>query len=209
VSETFRERWRYPNADPSIHLFSEAVTRFGLSLYRGAKVLELGCCENDFSKYLTATDVHLTGVDPRQPNPAEWFGDRFIQADAARADLFPEASFDAVVFLGSLEHFGLGYYGDPVNPEGDVLALANAARWVVPGGWVYYDVPWTPAEGFITDNRHYRVYDDAQIHARLTSTLVPQNRAYAHGESTIWQDARPTAPTSPFWYVIRHLRRPA
>lgn len=204
---SFRERFQYPHGDPAISLFREAVQRWNLPLRPGARVLELGCCETDFGRYMHAADVALTGVDTR-PCP-EFNGDTFIQADASRPDLFPDASFDAVVCLGSLEHFGLGYYGDPQGDTKDVDALANAARWVVPGGWVYYDVPWTPAEGFVSENRHYRVYDDYQIATRLTSTLVPQCRAYAHGETNAWQDARPTAPTVPFWFVIRHLRRPA
>jgi hypothetical protein len=204
---SFRERFTYPHGDPAIHLFHEAVHRWGLELRPGAKVLELGCCETDFGAWMTAADVELTGVDAR-PCP-EFRGHTFVRGDAAQHDLFPESTFDAVVLLGSLEHFGLGYYGDPTGEAKDIHAVGNAARWVVPGGWVYYDVPWTPAEGYTAENRHYRVYDDYQIATRLTSTLVPQCRAYAHGETTIWQDARPTSPASPFWFVQRWLRRPA
>lgn len=206
---SFRERFVYPNGDPSIRLFAQAVQRWGMELAPEARVLELGCCENDFSKYLTTARIYLTGVDARMVNPVEWWGQEFRQGDAADPHLFPESSFDAVVFLGSLEHFGLGYYGDPVNPDGDRLAVENAARWVVPGGWVYYDVPWTPAEGYITENRHFRVYDDAMLQARITAPLVPQTRAYADEATATMRDARPTCPGSPFWYVQRLLRRPA
>jgi hypothetical protein len=204
---SFRASWSYPHGDPSIHLFDEAVQRWDLPLRPGAKVLELGCCETDFRVWIEAAGCEWTGVDAR--DCPECHAPRFVVGSASDGALFPEATFDAVVFLGSLEHFGLGYYHDPVGEAFDIQAVENAARWVVPGGWVYYDVPWTPGEGYTTDNRHFRVYDDAQLNARLTSTLVPQTRAYAHGETAVWQDARPSAPASPFWYVQRLLRRPA
>lgn len=34
-----------------------------------------------------------------------------------------EASFDAIVSFSGLEHDGLGRYGDPLNPYGDLSAM--------------------------------------------------------------------------------------
>lgn len=84
---------------------------------------------------------------------------------------------------------------------------ALVARWLKPGGWFYYDVPWTPESFYITTNSHFRVYDDAALQARLTAGLVPQGRFYAHGETAQEQWARPGVPMVPFWYVVRWLRK--
>ena len=35
-------------------------------------------------------------------------------------------NFDAVVTYSSLEHSGMGRYGDPLNPWGDLIASARA-----------------------------------------------------------------------------------
>lgn len=49
--------------------------------------------------------------------------------------------FDAVVSHSSLEHSGLGRYGDALNPWGDVLALARAWCVTKPGGGLYLGLP--------------------------------------------------------------------
>jgi hypothetical protein len=38
-------------------------------------------------------------------------------------------SFDAIVTFSSIEHSGLGRYGDALNPWGDIIAIARA--WCV------------------------------------------------------------------------------
>ena len=38
-------------------------------------------------------------------------------------------NFDAVVSFSSLEHSGLGRYGDALNPWGDLIASAQAWYW--------------------------------------------------------------------------------
>ena len=38
--------------------------------------------------------------------------------------------FDVVFSFSSLEHSGLGRYGDPLNPWGDIMSVAEA--WCVP-----------------------------------------------------------------------------
>jgi hypothetical protein len=42
--------------------------------------------------------------------------------------------FDAIVTFSSVEHSGLGRYGDALNPWGDIIAIARA--WcVTKQGW--------------------------------------------------------------------------
>jgi hypothetical protein len=197
--------WRYPHADPSVHLFDEAVTRWQLDLPLNAKVIELGCAETDFSKWLTAArpDITLVGIDP---NLVEGYHGQFIQEAMPAVWQEPE-SVDAVIALGSMEHFGLGFYGDPVMANADVATVERVQGWLKPGGWFYLDVPWTPGSYYITENRHFRVYDDEALFERLTADLVETNRAYAHGTRDVWQEDRPEAPMIPFWYVIRRLEK--
>lgn len=48
---------------------------------------------------------------------------------------------DSVSCLHALEHFGLGRYGDPVNPMGWKLGLDNLSAMVRSGGVLYLSVP--------------------------------------------------------------------
>ena len=41
--------------------------------------------------------------------------------------------FDAMVTYSSLEHSGLGRYGDPLNPWGDLITMAQAWCLLKPG----------------------------------------------------------------------------
>jgi hypothetical protein len=43
--------------------------------------------------------------------------------------------------LHAIEHFGLGRYGDPINPKGYRLGIANMARLMRPGGTFYLSTP--------------------------------------------------------------------
>ena len=49
--------------------------------------------------------------------------------------------FDGVVTHSSLEHSGLGRYGDALNPWGDILAIARAWCVTKPKAWIWMGVP--------------------------------------------------------------------
>ncbi|MFC2131527.1 DUF268 domain-containing protein [Bacteroidota bacterium] len=48
---------------------------------------------------------------------------------------------DSVSSLHAIEHFGLGRYGDKINPDGHLLALRNIYKILKPGGSFYLSVP--------------------------------------------------------------------
>jgi hypothetical protein len=52
--------------------------------------------------------------------------------------------FDMIRSFSSLEHPGLGRYGDSLNPWGDILAVARAWCVTKPGGHLYLGVPTGP-----------------------------------------------------------------
>ena len=64
------------------------------------------------------------------------------------ADLMQRASeangagyCDSVSCLHVLEHFGLGRYGDPIDPHGHEKGIANLAALLKPGGTLYLSTP--------------------------------------------------------------------
>jgi len=61
-----------------------------------------------------------------------------------RADLMSDAGAavaDSVSCLHVIEHFGLGRYGDDIDPEGHVKGLQNLIRMVQPNGRLYLSFP--------------------------------------------------------------------
>ncbi len=81
---------------------------------------------------------------------------KFTQADFMKP--LPDclhACCDSVSCLHAIEHFGLGRYGDPIDPEGWRKGLENLKDMLKPGGVLYLSVPIGPTR--IEFNAH-RVY---------------------------------------------------
>lgn len=49
--------------------------------------------------------------------------------------------FDAIATFSSIEHDGLGRYGDPINPNADILRMRALESLVSPGGLLFLGVP--------------------------------------------------------------------
>lgn len=202
---SLRDAWDYPHGDPMLVLFDHAVKLWDFDIAPGSRVLELGCRETDWAQRLKkAVDCEVIGIDAL-PCP-DYGGDQFLCADASDRTLFerPElaaGSFDAVVSLGAIEHFGLGYYGDPVGPSKDAQAIGNAYDWLKPGGSLYFDVPWTPDEAHQTN--HYRVYSDMTWGwAFDNGRWIWRARGWAPNEKErdCFTQVRPLAPHLPFYF---------
>ena len=51
---------------------------------------------------------------------------------------------DSLSCLHTIEHFGLGRYGDSIDPDGHLKGLAQLKRMVAPGGLIYLSTPIGP-----------------------------------------------------------------
>eukprot|EP01083_Nonionella_stella_P174164 602982_1 len=65
--------------------------------------------------------------------------------------------FDWAASFSSIEHSGLGRYGDPLNPWGDVQAMFRVSCMLKPGGLFFFGVPTSGGDDGLTWNAH-RVY---------------------------------------------------
>lgn len=65
----------------------------------------------------------------------------FIQSDATNLEEIPDESIDSLSSLCVLEHFGLGRYGDPVDPEACFKAFSAIQKKIKKGGKIYISVP--------------------------------------------------------------------
>jgi SAM-dependent methyltransferase len=79
---------------------------------------------------------------------------------------FPTDSVESLSCMHVVEHVGLGRYGDPIDPRGDVQAMGELARVVARGGSLLFVIP--VGQPRIQYNAH-RVYSYEQI----VSTFAP------------------------------------
>ncbi len=101
--------------------------------------LDLGSRIDGFiSHLLTFTNVEILDIRPLSVE-IPGLEHRIIDAQSGLATL--EQGYVSVSSLHSLEHFGLGRYGDPLDIEGHLKGLRNIAQTVAVGGILYISFP--------------------------------------------------------------------
>jgi Caenorhabditis protein of unknown function, DUF268 len=127
-----------------VHLRVEVPFVFGAlaGLGVGARVLDVGCAESSVAFSLASLGCVVTALDPRG-YPLAHPGVRVVEATLAGWERGEgEPSFDAVVFLSSVEHFGLGAYAGSGSAAGaDREAVVLARGLVREGGLLVLTVP--------------------------------------------------------------------
>ncbi|MFN3751980.1 MAG: DUF268 domain-containing protein [Thiobacillus sp.] len=113
----------------------------------------------------------------------------FRQADLMNpAELLVEYC-DSLSCLHALEHFGLGRYGDPIDPHGYAAGLGNMAGILRPGGLFYLSVP--IGRERVEFNAH-RIFDPLSL-VRLAAAngLLLREFAWIGSSRTLFQSASP------------------
>lgn len=85
---------------------------------------------------------------------------KFMQANLMVLDDSMAGVCDSLSCLHALEHFGLGRYGDPVDPKGHIKGFNNFHKMLQPGGTLYVSFPIGQSE--VHFNAH-RVFDPREI----------------------------------------------
>jgi SAM-dependent methyltransferase len=174
----------------------------------GHRLLDMGCGSGPFAVFLALElgyCVEALDLDPEcvawQVRAASRLGldpTAFSATEGdSRALPHPDATFDVVLNLGSIEH---------IRSDGDSLAAREMARVLKPGGRAVVTVPYGTKYELIDSGPHVpdfeRRYDDSALQQRLLtpSTLVETERIY-FGE--------PDFRASSIWYgTPRILRLP-
>jgi SAM-dependent methyltransferase len=84
---------------------------------------------------------------------------------------FADRSIASLSCLHVIEHIGLGRYGEPLDPEGDLRALRELERVLAPGGSLLIAVP--VGRSRIAFNAH-RIYSHSQIVAALPTLRLEE-----------------------------------
>jgi len=151
------------------HLRSEAPrTVLDVGSYRHFVIGLSALCE------VTALDVR-----PRRPG----LGTEAVLVGDAKRIPAPDGSFDAVVTLSSIEHFGLGRYGDEIDLDADRAAAAEMRRVLRPGGLLVVTTSLTRGRPTLAFNAH-RIYDLAAARALFPAMEPVDERFYSHSRAS-------------------------
>ena len=141
---------------------------------RPRRHLDVGSRLDGFVAHVAAfREIEIMDIRPLQQEVASV---RFVQADLMSESLPLRECCDSLSCLHALEHFGLGRYGDPIDPRGHERGLRNLALLLQPGGRLYLAVP--VGRERVEFNSH-RVFDPRTIvQLSLSHALVLKELAW-------------------------------
>jgi len=100
----------------------------------GKRVAIIGTADQGYGPWYECICMHYGGT----PVTIEY--NDIIYEDERLTAIHPseledgQMKFDAAFSISSIEHDGLGRYGDPINPEGDLQSMREWKRYVRTGG---------------------------------------------------------------------------
>jgi hypothetical protein len=142
VHYIIRSTYSKLTVNPRYHENSFVLNGLHSLVPKGSKVLDIGSAESDFPLYLHASGFEVIPFDQREypllPS---------VQGDAMKLDhYFQPSTFDAITVISTLEHIGIGAYGDVRN---SVTYLSLIGLWkalLKPEGCMLITLPVTSGD---------------------------------------------------------------
>lgn len=101
---------------------------------------DIGSRIDGFIAHLASFRSNIILIDVR-PFDYEIPGVSFVQANATDLSSIDDESIYSLSALCSLEHFGMGRYGDPIDVDASYKAMKSIVRVLAKGGRAYISVP--------------------------------------------------------------------
>ncbi len=151
----------------------------------------------------------VTSLDVREP-PIKLSNETFA---VGRAEALPwnDGSINFLVSLHSIEHFGLGAYGDDFEPFGDHKAAEQIARVVKPGGMLLLTTTVTGGPSYTVFDAH-RVYSVGELHEMFKDFEILDERFFSKTQGCFVGADRLSREVKPYgWdlYLVAARRKAA
>jgi SAM-dependent methyltransferase len=146
---------------------------------KGATLLDLGCSESTLALELASNGYHVTAIDVRS-YPFTHPNLQVLESDICKSGL-SAGSFDAVISVSTIEHIGLGAYGDSIAsrlPE----ALQEVRRLLRNQGKFFITVPFGIA--VVTDL--HRVFNSTSLRELLAEFTLEKLEFGRRVNDKVW-----------------------
>lgn len=174
--EVFQESVYEPGAHPENFIDYEcAFAAFHIQRAKPQRILDIGSYRHFLLGLLAYYPV--TSIDVRaRKNTLR--NESVLTCDAKNLTI-PDDSFDLVLSLCALEHFGLGRYGDAFDPDADRKAFSEMIRVLNPGGLLLFTTTITRAVPSVAFNAH-RIYSYPMLETFCSGLKCVEERFYSH-----------------------------
>ena len=136
------------------------------------KILDVGCRYSLLSLQLASIGHTVIAADVGNYH-RKHRNLTFVKSDIRVIKLKPN-SFDVAISLSTIEHIGLGVYGDPQYMDGDRAAARSIRNLLKKGGKFLITIPF----GKPRDTSWYRVYDMDRVKHLLEGFEIKDVRVY-------------------------------
>jgi hypothetical protein len=157
----------------------------------GSAVLDVGSCESMLAVELASLGLDVTALDPRtypfrHPN---------VEVVSSTVEQWrgPDRPFDLITCVSTLEHLGVGAYGQEVSDDADLMAMALFRKWLAVDGEVLITVPY----GAPRVDEFQRVYDEDGIRRLAGGYDIVARWTYHRLDDVTWLPVR--ADETPAW----------
>jgi len=178
-----QEEYLYPIFTDKFAQAGSIGSYFWQDLWAARKVYEknpeqhydIGSRVDGFISHLLSFRGNINLIDIR-PLDRTVVGLNFIQSDATTLKEIPDNSIESLSALCSLEHFGLGRYGDPLDPDACYKCFDAIEHKVKQGGNIYISVP--IGKEHIEFNAHRVFYATTIVKSFSKSELIEFSSTY-------------------------------
>ncbi|MBW2093203.1 MAG: DUF268 domain-containing protein [Deltaproteobacteria bacterium] len=166
-----------------------------ISKFKPVTILDIG----SYRHFLIGLMAHyrITTIDVRN-RKSRLANETVLTCDATSLDI-PDKSFEAVLSMCTLEHIGLGRYGDPIDLKGDKKAIKEMIRVLKPGGLLIFTTTIHNAPPAIAFNAH-RIYDHKMIKNFCEGLECVVEKFYSHQAGNFCTVEEIT--TDPKWWDV-------
>ena len=148
------------------------------------RILDVGSVGSSLPITLGQMGYDVWCIDIRKYEYADLLPNvRSILADIRKTN-FRDNFFDVVTIVSTIEHIGLGRYGDSLNINGDKHAMSEVRRILQTGGYILVTLP----VGKRMIYSSHRVYDKESLRELLKGFIIEHQNYYIRKITTgFWQ----------------------